>query len=1097
MAGRIVGTAAVSIFPTFKGLRRETVREATTAGRRFGERFTKMAGQNSEKSAGQMLAPFRQGIAKASAELSKARIRQQDMTERVAIAEKRLAEVLQRSGADSSQAMRATFQLEKARRSLHDADEQVALSSAKLRDRQLLLDEVMAKTSQSAEKSSRRFGRLGAAASNAGKQFAAGYRDMAHGNAATSGILASIGSITRALADLGRAVGSVIAKPFAPLVQKFSAALHVMAQQLARARDAVVDFGRRVGQTMASVASKIAAPFIKIGSKIAAPFIALGSKIATSMAALGSKIAASAAALGSKIAAPFIALGGKIRTALAPVGAAFAPLRDAVAGLGAKLWSVVPSGMRSAMSSMSSIASSGFKSVSAVFQSGLSGLTSAASAVGKTAAGAVAAAFAAITATVASHMGGAVSRVDTMNNYPKVMKNLGFSVEEATESVKALDLGIRGLPTSLDEIVSINQSIAPLESNLSRATDVTIAMNNALLAGGKGAAEASRAMRQYTQMLGKQDVDSMAWYTLMEVMPAQMHQLAKAMLDPTATGMDLYDAMKNGVVTFEDFNNKLLELNKTGANGFASFEQQAKDATTGIATAAKNTGTAITRNLGNALVAIGVDNITAMFNRISDSINAVGARVVDLITKFRGLEGGNLGKVFESIGTGITNLAPLLGFLAPLLGHIPLLGRLFTGLTGPIGAVIGLIVAMVANSEKLRGAFSGVFDKIMGEASAFEPILTKIIDVMGQITTVLGDALAPIITGVGDAIVALMPALSTLADSVLTTISETLTAISPTLTTFGEVIGTVLEVLGQMLAPIVELVAAAFPILGDIVGTILPPLGDLLQMLMPLLESIGSAFSTVFEALTPLLDPLRDIVNTYLPPGIDLFMRIIPPVIDLATAIVSRLTPVLEGLIKMLGGLLEFVAGVFTGDWGRAWDGIKQMFSGFVDAVVAIIDGTFRGVIKDIPSFISGVFSGAGSWLWDTGRSIIQGLIDGIYSAFDWVRSTLNELTGMLPEWKGPAEVDKVILKKSGQMVIRGFITGMEGQYPDAQKSLGRFTRSLAAHTDANRASGHGGFADSARPIVVNQTIQTATVPSDSQLASMAAARARVLGGVR
>ena len=72
---------------------------------------------------------------------------------------------------------------------------------------------------------------------------------------------------------------------------------------------------------------------------------------------------------------------------------------------------------------------------------------------------------------------------------------------------------------------------------------------------------------------------------------------------------------------------------------------------------------------------------------------------------------------------------------------------------------------------------------------------------------------------------------------------------------------------------------------------------------------------------------------------------------------------------------------------------------------------------------------------------MIQGFVDGIYSAFDKVKSTLNELTSFLPDWKGPVDVDRVILRDAGKLVIGGFIDGMESQYVQVEQSLGNLTK--------------------------------------------------------
>jgi phage-related protein len=87
------------------------------------------------------------------------------------------------------------------------------------------------------------------------------------------------------------------------------------------------------------------------------------------------------------------------------------------------------------------------------------------------------------------------------------------------------------------------------------------------------------------------------------------------------------------------------------------------------------------------------------------------------------------------------------------------------------------------------------------------------------------------------------------------------------------------------------------------------------------------------------------------------------------------------------------------------------------------------------------------STLVNAGRQLIGGLIEGIQSQFAVVESTLSSLTGMLPDWKGPASRDKKILFRPGRLVLDSFTNGLESRYARARTSLRRFTSEIAAAT--------------------------------------------------
>lgn len=83
--------------------------------------------------------------------------------------------------------------------------------------------------------------------------------------------------------------------------------------------------------------------------------------------------------------------------------------------------------------------------------------------------------------------------------------------------------------------------------------------------------------------------------------------------------------------------------------------------------------------------------------------------------------------------------------------------------------------------------------------------------------------------------------------------------------------------------------------------------------------------------------------------------------------------------------------------------------------------------------------------LWSAGYDLIGGLVNSIESGFDRVRGTLGRLTAMLPSWKGPYSLDKVLLAPNGQVIIEGFINGLESRYGKVERSLTDLTKQVAS----------------------------------------------------
>ena len=97
--------------------------------------------------------------------------------------------------------------------------------------------------------------------------------------------------------------------------------------------------------------------------------------------------------------------------------------------------------------------------------------------------------------------------------------------------------------------------------------------------------------------------------------------------------------------------------------------------------------------------------------------------------------------------------------------------------------------------------------------------------------------------------------------------------------------------------------------------------------------------------LPPIIDLLVMLTTQVINQLVDALNWVEGVVLGVMNVLDSALTPWIDSIMQMLGGLTEFLLGVFTGDWQRAWQGIVQMLKGFVNTIITYINGTINGVI--------------------------------------------------------------------------------------------------------------------------------------------------------
>lgn len=341
---------------------------------------------------------------------------------------------------------------------------------------------------------------------------------------------------------------------------------------------------------------------------------------------------------------------------------------------------------------------------------------------------------------VASHVGSAASRLDTLKNYPTVMQTLGYSADDAQSSIDTMSDRLGSLPTRLDEMARTVQGLTAVTGDLGKATDVGLALNDMFLASGASTNLATAAGEQFRQMLSKGKPEMEDWKSLVSAAPGQMQQLATSMLGPTASAQDLYYALGGGKekdapegikwasISMDELMGKIVELDQRGGSGITSFKTQAETAAGGLQTSFENMGNAVTKGIANVMDSIGRDNITSVLNDVKGGINDVFKDVAGLAKDMAPAFKGAWGVVKDLVGM-VKPLAPAIAGVATALVGVKAakgaFGAVSTDMAG-IGKVVGIASEKVLDlGGKLKGpladgalsaatGLSGVSSVLMG-----------------------------------------------------------------------------------------------------------------------------------------------------------------------------------------------------------------------------------------------------------------------------------------------------------------------------------------------------------------------------------------------
>lgn len=714
--------------------------------------------------------------------------------------------------------------------------------------------------------------------------------------------------------------------------------------------------------------------------------------------------------------------------------------------------------------------------------------------------------FSKVASVVTSSLGSAVDRADQMNNFPKVMKNLGYSATDAAASIKKISDALDGLPTTSSAMTGMVQQLAPLTSNLDEATDIALAFNNAMLAGGASTMEQENALTQYTQMLSAGKVDMQAWRSIQAAMPGQLNQVAEAMMGAGHNANDLYEAMKDGKYSFDDFNKAVMDLNQNGFGKYASFAQQAKDATQGIGTAMENVKNRVAKAVQKVIDAVGVENIAGAINRFSSQFGKVGDAAAGMVTdvKKKFSEAGKwitglydkldktgaitrfkdtISTAFESARSRVTEavdriagsfkgLVPDGAIVSAIEDVLKYVGTVFSDFADWVADTVewwSKFIAALKDTgavQQLAGALGSLFDAIGDVADAFRGAGDMAESAAGRFDSAKGSAelLGAVIKVAADLV-------QKMADQ-LKRVAEWVKKFTDTLSDSGA-LDTWMDALERI-----------FSALGDAIGS-LEKLGKALDGGKKSAEGAGEGLDTAAAAakgFAAYINAVADVVETVsgvidgiatavgkLADGIDWLNEKFP----ILGQVIGFLLDPMGSLADMAGSLFSF----FSGDAGAT--AVNDFTATFVEPVKAKLDEIgqwFQSLPQKAMDAGSQFLTGLGQWLQSLPGRIWQWLTGAISSVQAWggqmgagARNAGNQflqgITGTLQSL--PGRIQSLFsnagswLLSSGRSIMDGLAQGIRNGISaavDAASNAMEAISKLFPHSPAKEGpfSGHG-----------------------------------------
>lgn len=209
----------------------------------------------------------------------------------------------------------------------------------------------------------------------------------------------------------------------------------------------------------------------------------------------------------------------------------------------------------------------------------------------------------------------------------------------------------------------------------------------------------------------------------------------------------------------------------------------------------------------------------------------------------------------------------------------------------------------------------------------------------------LGEKIEPILTTVIEGISQILDWFNSLDEGTQNFIMGTVimaAALIPLISGFSQFGGSIMKILGLL---------ATWPLrMDEIVGYIIAnPIALVIAAIVGLVALFATKGDEIQAALQKVTNFLNDIFATD-------FTEIFGPVLgNSLNAFFHNLQNIWNAVMQILNGAIDFVRGVFTGDWERAWSGIVQIFDGIFSGIYALAAAPINGIIGLINDAIDGI----------------------------------------------------------------------------------------------------------------------------------------------
>lgn len=263
-----------------------------------------------------------------------------------------------------------------------------------------------------------------------------------------------------------------------------------------------------------------------------------------------------------------------------------------------------------------------------------------------------------------------------------------------------------------------------------------------------------------------------------------------------------------------------------------------------------------------------------------------------------------------------------------------------------IAAIIALIVALVMHWDEVKAA-----------VIAFGEYCSAVINDVMQWFTELGNA---IVDAISSAIDSVMQWFTELGNTIVNTIAN---AIKMVVEWFNNMLNAVIMTINQIIVGVTEAINNTIQGVITLAQTIITIITD---VIIALVSSWVNMYATIYAVLTSVMSSIMDWFMQLGTSIFNIIMFVVDTIYNFVATVyeagyeavmgfINQFSGLQDSIAQIFQGIIDFVTGIFTGNWDQAISGLVSIFTGYFNAIKTVADGILGAISDKIASIGNGL----------------------------------------------------------------------------------------------------------------------------------------------